>query len=137
MALRDELVDLVDEVRDEVIDTEVGLRLHTVQTRRRTWSGGEPGAGSSSDSVTTLEPTPKVKSVSPRLMAAAPGTYREGDLLVRAVSATYTADDLTGGDLAAGEEFVWLIDGDEYIVVQEPDERYLEWRVHLRGRNRS
>lgn len=132
MALRDDLVTLVDEVRDQVIDQEVGLRLFTVQTRLRTWSGAEVGRGTATDTDTDIDPKPKVQSPSPRLVAAAPGKFEEGDRLVSRISATYTEDDLTGGTLAAKHEFCWLIDGDPYRVVGKPEKRYLEWRMHLR-----
>ncbi len=132
MALRDDLVGLVDEVRDQVIDQEVGMRLRTVATRRRTWSGGQPGSGTPTDTDTPLSPTPKVSEPPARLVAAAPGRYQDGDLLVTRISATYTEADLTGGSLGAGEEFYWLVDGEPYQVVGRPEQRYLEWRVQLR-----
>lgn len=132
MAFRDDIVALVDEVRSEVIDQDLGLRLHTVQTRLREWSGGELGLGTATDTLVTLDPPPKVYSPSPRLQAAAPGKYEDGDRLVRKISATLTEDELTGGALTSVQEFCWLIDGDPYRVVGEPDKRFLEWRVQLR-----
>lgn len=137
MALRDDLIDLVDSVRDEVIDQEAGLRLHAVQTRLRSWSGGEPGAGSATDTDTTLSPTPRVRPPSPRLEQGPGGKVEEGDRIVDRLSATLDEADLTGGTLSGGQEFYWLIDGEPYRVVGQPQKRFLEWRVHLRRmRNR-
>lgn len=132
MALRDDLVTLVDEIRDEVIDGEVGLRLYAVATRLRTWDGGKVGSGTASDTDTDIEPKPKVQQPSPRLVVAAPGKFEEGDRIVSRISATYEEDDLDGGTLDAGDEFFWLLDGEPYRVVGKPEKRYLEWRVHLR-----
>lgn len=138
MALRDELISLVDQVRDEVIDGEVGLRLHAVVVRRRTWSGGEPGRGTPSDVDVVLTPKPKVSNPPPRLVMAEGGKYRDGDRIVSRISATYTAGELSGGTVGADEQFYWLIDGVPYTVVGEPEERYLGWRVQLRaGRDRQ
>lgn len=136
MSLRSELIGLVDEVRDQVIDEEIGLRLHTVQTRRRTWSGGEVGRGTTSDVTTTLSPAPKVSDPPARLTVGAGGKFEAGDRYVSKISATYSASQLSGGALAAGVEFCWLIDGQPYRVVGEPEEKYLGWRVHLRRMNR-
>lgn len=132
MGLRDDLIDLVDDARDGIVDGVAGLRLHTVTTVLRTWDGGEVGLGDSSDTETTLDPKPRVRPPSPRLVAAAPGRFEEGDLLVDRISAEYDEDDLTGGSLAAGTEFWWSIDGRHHRVVGVPEERYLEWRVQLR-----
>ncbi len=136
MSLRSELIGLVDGVRDEVIDEEIGLRLHTVQTRRRTWSGGEVGRGTSTDVTVSLSPKPKVTDPASRFQPAAGGKFEAGDRYVTKISATYTAAQLTGGALAAGVEFAWLIDGQPYRVVGEPEEKYLGWKVHLRRMNR-
>lgn len=131
MALRDELIDLVDDVRDEVIDGEVGLRLDSVVIRKRTWDGAEPGDGTPTDVDMELTPKPKVSRPPPKLIASSGGVYVEGDLWVRRISATYTRAELTGEPSGTSEVF-WLINGDPYRVVGEPDERFLEWRVHLR-----
>lgn len=132
MALRDDLVGLVDELRRDVVDQDMGLRLHSVQTVRRTWSGGEAGLGAASDEVTVLDPQPRVRPPSPRLLMSEAGTYRTGDRVVSKLSVTYSEDDLTGGALAAGVEFFWTLDGEPYRVVGQPEKRYLEWRVQLR-----
>jgi hypothetical protein len=129
MTLRSDLIPVVDETRTLVED--LGLRLHTVATRKRTWAGAEIGLGAATDVDATLDPVPKVKEPSPRLVAAAPGTYESGDRIVAKISASYTKAQLDGGTLGAAEEWHILIDGDPYRVVAV-DERAFEWRLHCR-----
>ncbi len=75
MSLRDDLIPIVDEIRADIVDTEVGLRLHGVSRVARTWTGTQRGAGSPSDATTVLAPVPRVRPPHPRLVAAAPGKY--------------------------------------------------------------
>lgn len=131
MSIRDDLIPLVDEVRSEIVDEVAGLRLSTVVVRTRTWSGGELGRGTPTDVDLELEPKPRVRDPEPRQRSAAPGKFEDGDRVVDKVSATYTSDELDGGELAAGAELFWLIDGEPYRVVSV-DEKYLGWEAHLR-----
>lgn len=130
MTLRDDLIPVVDEARGMV--AELGLRLHTVVVRVRTWDGGVPGRGMSTNVDTTLEPTPRVRPPSVRRRVAEPGRYEDGDQTVDRISATYTAAELDGSPLAAGQECLWLIDGEPHRVVGKPDERLFGWEVQLR-----
>lgn len=135
MTLRDDVIPVVDDARQLIDD--LGLRLDTVQTRRRSWSGGQPGSGTATNTDVAITPKPRVKDVPERWIHNAPGRYERGDKMVTRISATYTRAQLTGGTLAAGEEFVWLIDSVEYAVIGEPEEQAFEWRVQLRRRNRK
>lgn len=137
MPLRDSLIPLVDTIREQVIDGAVGLRLHTVKTRLRVWSGGELGRGTATNTDTTLDPKPKVAVVTPRLVQASGGKYLDGDRTVSKISATYTESQLDGGAVAAGREFYWLIDDEPYEVVGKPQRGFLGWTVVLRPRRRS
>jgi hypothetical protein len=130
MTLRDDLIPVVDEMRELVDD--LGLRRNTVETRLRTWSGGELGLGTPTDVDTELDPKPKVAEPSPWLLESSGGKYESGDLIVSRISATYDEDDLTGGTLAAAAEWFVLIDGDPYRVVSAATERNFEWRLHVR-----
>lgn len=135
MTLRDDLVPVVDETR-AIVD-ELGFRPYIVVVRTRTWSGSEPGRGSVTNSDLTLSPKPKVADVPERLVHGSAGKYESGDRIVSRISATYTRAQLDGGAIAANKEVVWLIDGVEYMLVGEPEERPLEWRVTVRRRNRK
>lgn len=131
MSIRDDLIPLVDELREQVIDGVAGLRIHTVATNAVQWMGGAPGRGLAVVTEVLLEPKPRVREPEPRLRQAAPGKYEDGDRIVDRVSLTYTQAELDGGALDADHEFYWTIDGDRYRVIAV-EERYLQWRVHLR-----
>lgn len=131
MALRDDLIPILDGVRRDVVDGAVGLRLHTVVVRRRAWSGGRIGLGTPTDTDTVLDPRPKVRPPSPRLRWKEPGKFEDGDLVVSAISATCTEADLDGGKLPSGVEWYWRIDDEDHRVVSV-EERFLGWQVHLR-----
>ncbi|MCI0347587.1 MAG: hypothetical protein L0221_19470 [Chloroflexi bacterium] len=103
-----------------------------MQTRLRAWSGGKLGAGTATNTDTAITPPPKVREPPARLVFANPGKYESGDVEVLGISREYDEDDLTGGTLAAGEEFVWLVDDRPYRVVDAPEKRNFEWRVQLR-----
>ncbi len=135
MAFRDDMIAIADDGRD--IAVSLGLRLHTVAVRTRTWDGGEVGRGMANDADLTLDPAPKVRPPSAREIAGAPGVYEDGDRIVDRISATYTEAQLSGRPIPAASEVYWLIDGDPYRVVREPQAQFLGWRVHLRRmRNR-
>jgi hypothetical protein len=136
MSLRDDLIPVVDEIREDVIDGVAGLRLYTVTVRTRTWSGGAPGRGTATNVDITLSPKPKVSDPSPRMVYGQQGAFEEGDRIVSKISATYTAAQLRGTP-ANGAEIFWLIGSDEYKVVGEPQVGYLGWTVHLRRRHRQ
>lgn len=132
MAIRDDLNGLVDGLRRDIVDEAFGLRLDTVVVRTTTWSGTEIGLGTASHSDVTLDPVPKVRRPTPQLIAAAPGVYESGDVLCSKISAAnYDEDDLSDQELPANTERVWLVNGKPYRPFRV-EERYLEWRVHLR-----
>ena len=131
MTFRDDMIACADELRNDIADVEFQTRLHTVKTRRRSWSDGRVGKGTATDTDVTITPKPKVGPVDTRLRMAEPGKYQDGDRLVRKVSATYTEEQLTGETVAANEEFYWLVDDEEHRVI-EVTERYIGWRVVLR-----
>lgn len=130
MSLRDDLIPLIDDVRDEVVDGVAGLRLHTVATRLRTWSGASRGLGVATDVDTPIAPKPKVID-EPNLRVSEGGRYEDSDRVVEKISATYTEAQLTGSAATALQEFFWLIDGQPYRLVSI-EEKYLGWRIVVR-----
>lgn len=123
MGIRDDLISVVDDLRRDIVDEAFEMRLDSVVVRTVYWSGTEPGRGTKSVSDLTLDPVPKVSNPGPKLRAAEPGKYEDGDVTVTRISATYTRDQLEG---------VWLVNGKSFRVVSI-DEEYLQWRVHLRA----
>jgi hypothetical protein len=136
---RRDFVEIADDCRRDLVDVEFGLAMDTVSIVCGAWSEGEPGRGVFQEITNTvLDPVPMVSDPPARLLADSGGKFEVGDRFVSKVSATYTLTELTGGELddVAGE-FYWLINGEQYRVVGEPTEAYLEWKLHLRRMTRT
>lgn len=132
MTLRDDMVALVDTVRSTIIE-DLGLRLHTVKTRLRQWSGDDKGLGSSTDTVVVLAPVPKVQPA-PALTSSEAGRRELGEIVVEKISATYTEEELLPRGLSRSQDFCWLVDDLEYEVAAKPKLGFLGWTVTLRRR---
>lgn len=133
MGLRDDLITLVDGVRQDVVEDLAGLRLHTVVLRTRQWSGLEKGLGDHSDTLVTLAPRPRVRPAPP-LVSGEAGRREQGEIVVEKISATYTEADLLPRGLSSTQDFCWLVNDAEYDVVGKPSQGYLGWTVTLRRR---
>lgn len=136
MSLRDNLIPLVDSIRESVIDVMAGLRLHTVAVRQTAWDSGTVGRGVKVNYDHYLEPVPKVENPSPSMTFGQPGVFEDGDRVVSRISAMYDKADLFDAPADGTEQF-WLIDGEEYKVVGEPQLGYLGWEVQVRRRRRK
>lgn len=139
MTLRDDLVPVIDDLRGMIGD--LGLRRYIVQTVRRTFSGAEVGRSLVGyppiDVTTTITPAPKVADDPLRFVASPGGESKDGAKVVKGISvATYTRAALDGGEVAANEEWFWLLNGEKYAVEGVPEERNFGWTVRLRRMNR-
>ena len=130
--LRDDLIPVIDEGRQLADD--LGLRQQSVVVLTRVWTSGTIGKGSYTDDDLVLSPVPKVRRLPLRVVMGSGGTYKEGDRLVIKISATYSAEQLGAGELAAGTQVLWLIDGEEHTLVGTPEEKNFEWRCVVRRR---
>ena len=130
--LRDDLIPVIDEGRQLAAD--LGLRQQSVVVLTRVWTSGTIGKGGYTDGDLVLSPVPKVKRLPLRVVMGSGGTYKEGDRLVIKISATYSAEQLGAGELAAGTQVLWLIDGEEHTLVGTPEEKNFEWRCVVRRR---
>jgi len=89
MTLRDDLLDVVEDVRE--IPGDLGLRLFSVEVFKRTHAGERVGLGTSYDTTKTLLVAaykPKVVQVSSRDIIASGGLYQEQDLRVGPLTPT-------------------------------------------------
>lgn len=137
MSLRSELVSVVDAGRQLAAD--LGLRQRSVIVRTRTWSGGRPGSGTTTDVDVTLTPPPKVAEPPSRLVGDTVGMYESGDLIVSRISRT-VAETALQEPTTAGQERIWLVanlaDADptprQYRLVAAPTLRNFGWEVTLR-----
>ena len=111
------------------------MMLDTVSTVHLTWSEAEAGLGVQQVDEHVIDPVPRVSEPPSALTAGPAGNYESGDRFVSKISATYTREELSGGDLDSdAREFFWIVNGDQYRIVGEPRQEYLEWKVHLRRR---
>ncbi len=140
MPFRDDLIAIVDDVRQSVLVDCTQRRFRAVTLRRVTWAGTELGDRGPDDEdplVLDIEviPRPRVRDLEPRLVQHQGGVFERGDRIVDRVSATYTEAQLTGRPLERNEQLLWVVDGDTYVVVSVT-EGYVGWRVHLRRSGR-
>lgn len=104
--LVDSLLPTVDELRG--LNEDFGARAYRVSTVRRTWSGSIAGEGDPADVETEITPVPKVHTWGGfELDLARCGLEELGEIKLTEVSLTYTDAEITGGAIAANEE--WLI----------------------------
>lgn len=129
MTLRDDLIPVVDDARSILAD--LGMRRHTVVLRRRTWSGGVVGSGSTTDLDLELTPAPKVIDLGTRISLSLPSLYEFGDKRVEKISATYSSSTLNP-TLEAGQELIWLIDDEAHRALTRPEQLNFQWRVVIR-----
>lgn len=133
MGFRDDMIALADEMRGLAAGECFERRLHTVIVRTRTWAGGSLGVGAPTDSDLTLDPVPQMLRPEPFLRHNEGGAYADGDILLRKISRTYTAAQLGWEvDLVAGVEMYWIVDGNEPFHLISLEDRYTQWRAHLR-----
>ncbi len=151
--LVDDLVDLVDELRQD-LNTDMGVRAFDVFAVTRTWASGTIGEGASIEVEVELTPQPLVKPYSSPAGLGYDltpcGIDEAGFVMVKEISLSYTQAEITGKtvvgeieqSLPAGIEFVirireahgqeqsyrdFKIDGPPY-----PDrERDIGWRLRL------
>ena len=82
---RRDMVNLVDDLRRDLVVNEFGLRTYDdVKTVTRTWDGGEKGLGAFVDVDHVIDPVPKVLPMPPRVIASSGGTFETGDRKVNA-----------------------------------------------------
>jgi len=131
----------VDEARQVLTDE--GLRPLRVWTVLRTWSGVEPGDGSSSDQETELTPRPKVHPPgSPALkrFASEAGLDMRGQVLVEQLSPNLSLEDLVGPTLTDAQQWFFRVAHDTgeafgrtglFRLAGQPFKRPLDWVLRL------
>lgn len=122
MTLRDRLVAVVDRARG--VPVRLGLRQRSVSVRTVTAAATGLAALTALPTFEdlVLEPTPRVTGSQDRISRAG-GVFEQGDLLVDKISATYTEAQLNPGGAS-----VWIVDGDEYRLVNlAGPERGSQW----------
>lgn len=147
MALRDDLLPMIDELR--AIPGELGFRPYTaVRFRTRTWSGERPGDGTSTDVLLALETggqPAKVERLSGRLIAASAGRYLDGDLRVGPLTPSfYSPEQLAPSSTAPNVERHLLLEGpgepaegSVWAIVDRDTSRSISWYLVVRRTERT
>jgi hypothetical protein len=104
MPLVDRLISKVDRIRQRVNVDKVGVRRYDLVRVIRTWSGGEVGDGSITDSETTLSPAPAITLGRESDRLSGRGRVPVGKMQATEISLTYTEAFLQGTPLGAGQE---------------------------------
>lgn len=130
--VRDKVLPAIDKAC--TIIARLGLRRYAVTVRRRAWSSGRVGEGTTTDTDLTITPAPRVREVSAYQIFQSNGTLRTGDFTIDKITPRYTAP-TTGGyqpsqiDLqptSAAEEVLILLAGDEGTFECTVVEKYFD-----------
>ncbi len=139
--LIDRLIPKVDTLRQRAADR-FGLPAHNMYRVFRTWSGGELGSGVSSDLVTLITPTPKIKFAGEdRLFPH--GREDNRTMSATEISLTYTENFLQGDPKLPGQECFYKLmerngqgaDTTYWILVSTPEVIRDEicWTLHFKN----
>jgi hypothetical protein len=146
MTVRDNVLVPLDAAR--AIIAGLGLRRYAVTVRVRTWSGGRPGAGAATNADLALSPTPRVRTLAPREVAASGGTYEEGDYRVDKITPAFSGPPSGGYTPAqlnpepgADQDVVVLLGGDDgakvCTLVGAPADRAFGYELIVRPRREA
>lgn len=147
MALRDDLLPMIDELR--ALPGELGFRPYTsVRIRARTWTGERPGDGTSSDAfvaLTTGGQPAKVERLSGRQVAASAGRYLDGDLRVGPLTPTFVApSQLDPSSNAPNVERHLVLEGpgepaggSVWTIIERDVSRSISWYLIVRRTERT
>lgn len=130
MTFRTDLIPCIDDARQCIEDLD--LRPHLVVIRTRTWDGPQRGEGTKSDSDFTISPRPKVSYPSPRLIAARPGKFEQGDRVVTKITRTLAESVMDDKTLTSVQERFLLINGDPFRVVGRVEVHNFEYALQVR-----
>ncbi|MNK89984.1 hypothetical protein D3C87_1100140 [compost metagenome] len=119
-----------DKARAKLAVHRLGGRERTVAIRTITEAGGNPALGIAPTRTTadsTITPTPSVRDGGFKLIQYAEahgGRLEDGDILVDAISRSYSEEQLRSAD-------AWLVDGVEYSLIRLAG-KPTEWEAFLR-----
>lgn len=134
MSLISDLIPVVDSARQMIAD--IGVRVHSIQLVHLDWGTNGVGIGTPVKTVVDVTPTPKVLKYTTEQQVESGGAITDSDLNITKISARYTLDELSGGELPKGQEFFWSIDGVLHIYMGY-QKRALGWNIRVRRTNRN
>lgn len=145
MSFRDEILALVDNVRNIFLPSQLDLSPHQLTVRVRTWSGGVKGLGVASDSDTALPQKLKVMPLKAEEISSSGGIYEIGDIKVSRITPANVAH-TTGLTVAQlkptittnNKERIYVLAGPhagEYSLVELNNFKNFSWWLILRRRS--
>lgn len=145
MSLHDDLLAVVDEVRNILSPSELDQIRHQVTIRTRTWSGGAKGLGTKSDSDLVLPQKFRVDRIHAAEVASSGGQYEMGDVKVLHItpadsthSVGFTTAQLKPPITTDAVERIYLLTGEhggEYALVELQNFKNYGWTLVLRRRD--
>ena len=144
MSFHDEMLAVVDEVRNILGPDDLDWTRHQLTVRTRTWSGGAKGLGTTSDSDLVLPQKFRVDRISAAEVASSGGQYEMGDVKVLHItpadathSVGFTVDQLKPPITTDAVERIYLLvgpHGGEYGLVELQSFKNISWALILRRR---
>lgn len=120
-------IDSILSIRDSI-----GALIEPMFLVTRTWSGAEPGAGTASDNVVQLLPTPAMKNFSQDVRLREGGAVKAGDIILKGISKNkFDLAELDGTSPGLNVEKFYRIGVKLYTVINVT-ENYVTWDVQLR-----
>lgn len=120
-------IDSILSIRDEI-----GAVKKPVYLVTRTWSGSEPGDGTSSDLVEQILPSPNIKELFDDIRVREGGSIQQGDLRITGISRqSYTRSDIDGtGATSKIEKFIKV--GEVLYTVIHVEEKHFTMSAIVR-----
>ena len=145
MSLHDDLLAVVDEVRNVLSPTELDQIRHQVTIRTRTWSGGAKGIGTATDVDLVLPQKFRVDPMTIADVSGSGGNYEIGDIQVRHITPTnadhtvgFTPEQLDPTITTDAQEVLYVVTGPhagEYALQDLRNFKNYSWTLVLRRRN--
>lgn len=141
MTLRTDLLPIIDDLRELCGPNGFDVVTASVKIRKRVWSGGRAGSGTTTDTDTNLDTFYKVRGVSAREVSESAGRYSLEDIKVGPITPSYAGGGWTAAALvptgAQGTEIIYVLSGQisgEYTLVQLHTEEPFSYYMILRRR---
>lgn len=106
----DKLIAKVDQIRQRVNVSKVGVRRYKLSRVIRTWNAGEVGDGFPTDVVSELTPAPAITLGKENDRLGGRGRISVGSMQATEVSLTYTQSFLQGYPLTTGQECFYKLE---------------------------
>lgn len=129
--IKDSLLDCLDDILS--VRECIGANLADVKIITRTWSGARPGDGQFDDVEIPLTPAPQIRDYSHDIRLQQGGSYKQGDLLLRAISKNAFPTEIelrTDTGIKNVQKFIKV--GENYYITINVKENLVTWDIQVR-----